>query len=1023
MRPLKLTLSAFGPYEQETVIDFTTLGDCSFFLIHGATGAGKTTILDAICYAFYGDASVEGRTGNMLRSQQAGPEQETFVEFLFRIGEKTYRLRRNPDYMRKSKRQTKDGSGLTAETAGAELWRLDGEPDCLATGPAKVTARMTELLGFASEQFRQVVLLPQGEFRRLLMADSQERQSIMEVLFRTELYRKIEDSLKGRAQHIQAQYQEIQREQDFVLKDAGAEDSAAFRQQLAELEMQQRTAHEHTQQLLQQREAARQQEHAGRESAARFAALDAARQQLAEDEVKLGTVAAYKDQLEKAQLAAGLGDLEEQARQADAAAAAKKKNASQQELILQQLQTKLAAAQRCYEKMRSRGPELQAMQQKLSLLGEYQRRSAGLGAASQQAATAQEQVRQQRGCQQAVMEKLQHIQQELAERQKQEKQQSVQAAGRSAAALRLEQLEARQQQLADLLQSQRAEQQAQAVFQLAAGRQQAAQASYEQQRVESDRLQHLFLAGQAELLARGLRDGSACPVCGSIEHPQPAVSAELVPDEQEIRRAQGTLRRLDEERQAAAEKLQQAQAALSAAKGSREEKQHVLGEQPEDIKSLQAAVTAARSTLEKASAAEGLQQRLAAEIVSLTAANEEQLRSSEESRLVLARLEQEQAQAAGILQEKLTSLPEQYQEPGQLSQAVEQLERQQAALQAEQEQAEKAFRELETAVAAQAAVLEAAQSAARESGRQVQHTEAVFTARREAAGFASLEEYRQALAGKFSTAAGRAAIGQHIRSFEDAHTAHGAAWEKASQETCRLERPELERLAAALAKAEKDVNESYAAEKKLEADLQRGQQQQQRLSGLLAQSAALEKEYSTAGRLAAVASGDNIYRTSFQRYVLRSLLHDVVEAANVRLRLMTRNQYEIHQTMEVRDQRKRAGLDLVIFDAYTGYERQMATLSGGESFLASLSLALGLADVVQSYAGGIRLDTIFIDEGFGTLDAETLDMAIRALLELQKGGRLVGIISHVEELKERIDARLEVTKSRDGGSQARFIIG
>ena len=128
MRPLKLTMSAFGPYERETVIDFTALGDCSFFLIHGATGAGKTTILDAICYAFYGDASVAGRTGSMLRSQQAGPEQETFVEFIFTIGEKTYRLRRNPDYLRKSKRQTKNGNGLTAETAGAELWRIDVEP-------------------------------------------------------------------------------------------------------------------------------------------------------------------------------------------------------------------------------------------------------------------------------------------------------------------------------------------------------------------------------------------------------------------------------------------------------------------------------------------------------------------------------------------------------------------------------------------------------------------------------------------------------------------------------------------------------------------------------------------------------------------------------------------------------------------------------------------------------------------------------------------------------------------------------
>ena len=1023
MRPIKLTISAFGPYERETVIDFTELGTCSFFLIHGATGAGKTTLLDAICYAFYGDASVEGRTGSMLRSQQAGPEQETFVEFIFSIGERKYRLRRNPDYLRKSKRQTKDGSGLTAEHADAELWRLDGEQECLVTGPAKVTAKMTELLGFASEQFRQVVLRPQGEFRRLLMADSQERQDIMEVLFRTELYRKIEDSLKARAQRIHSQYQEIRQEQDFLLKDTGAQSVESFQQGLAELGEKLTAARERTGQQQQALAAAQQQERQGRETAGRFAALDAARKQLDEDEKKLATVASYREQLEKAQQAAGLADVEALALQGEKAAAEKEKAAREQELRSQKLQGQLAEARRLWEQAEAREPERQERQQELARLTEYTVQSEGIGKVRQQAARLAEQVRRQRQEQEAAAARLQQEQQQLTALQQQEKQQAALAAGRPTAILRLEKLERQQRLLAELLQSQQAAQAAKEAQEAAAGSSRKAETAYEQQRLEAERLQHLFSEGQAALLARELEDGKACPVCGSQQHPQPAVSAELVPDEAELRRAQAHLRQMDQARQKASKGLQQAQSALAAARQSQTEKQQSLGETALDAGQLQAAVAAAQAELKEASQAEKKQQQLAAAITALETGLAGSQKSAEAAAAALSRAEQDQAQAAGMLQAQLGALPEEYQQPDRLAAALEQSRQQLAALQAEQQRTEKKFHELDTAAAAQAAELSSAQAAAGESTRQARQASQAFADRREQAGFASLEEYRQALAGKFATAAGRLAVGQHIRSFEDAHTAAQTAWQKAAADTEHLQRPNLQLLAAALSAAEKNVNESYAAEKKLEADLSRGQQQQRRLASLAEKSTALEEEYGTAGRLAAVAGGDNAYRTSFQRYVLRSLLRDVVDAANARLRLMTRGQYEIHQTLEVRDQRKRAGLDLVIFDSYTGYERQMATLSGGESFLASLSLALGLADVVQSYAGGIRLDTIFIDEGFGTLDAETLDMAIKALLELQKGGRLVGIISHVEELKERIDARLEITKSRDGGSQARFITG
>jgi exonuclease SbcC len=293
-----------------------------------------------------------------------------------------------------------------------------------------------------------------------------------------------------------------------------------------------------------------------------------------------------------------------------------------------------------------------------------------------------------------------------------------------------------------------------------------------------------------------------------------------------------------------------------------------------------------------------------------------------------------------------------------------------------------------------------------------------FSEQRTAAGFASDEEYRAARLADAQVRELEESIARHDRALSAAHDRNGRAVLAAAGLTA----PNLPALQLSLREAKYKLEQAIGQRKTLEHDLGQLDRCVEKLRTLAEQAAEYEKQYTVYGTLAEAALGKNDQGMAFQRFVLAFLLDDVLVAATARLKIMSRGRYQLQRQRERADRRGASGLELEVFDSFTGASRAVATLSGGEGFLASLSLALGLADVVQSYAGGIRMETVFIDEGFGSLDSESLDLAIRALEDLLRGGRLVGIISHVTELRERIAARLEVTGSQSGSS-ARFVVG
>lgn len=864
MRPLKLALSAFGPYAGTETVDFRQLGEQRLFLVHGATGAGKTSLLDAICFALYGDMSGEERDGKGFRSQHAGPEQLSSVTLDFSVGEHSYRITRQPEQERARRR----GEGTTRSPAAATLWDRTGLHDdeaegrVLATRSSQATEEVAGILGLRSEQFRQVIVLPQGRFRDLLLAKSAEREAILRQLFDTAFYGRIEESLGQRSRELKAEADARRAECATLLRREGCADEEEVRQLSLGLQARKSELDARAADLQQQSSLAAQ-------ALERATADHAAFQRLAQIEATLGQLAgrraaidADRARLESAQRAAGLADLLARLEEHRAAAAAARSAA-------------------------------ESLQRQHDAAAEALRVTAAKSAAERARTPERERLRETLGEQQRALPQVQEL----------------------AAALRHRQSLAVAQQRADA--------------DLAAAQQAVAGAHARAAALRTRRE-----AGSAAWLARELRPGAPCPVCGSTEHPRPAAGDSEIPAREEILAAEAVAQEAEAGREKAATRQQATGREMSA-------------------------------------------------LESLIGAHQKQL--------------------AGVATASLAGLAE-------VQQAAARTQAELQGLQSAFEQADQAHREARERFAGLASQLDSALRQREATAAQLLATEAEWSGRLERGGFRDEQAYREAQLPE----AEQAALGAAIATFDRELVAESARAEQARAGVAGLDKPDL-----AASRSTADA----AAVAHGEASREAGQLAQ-RISDLAGTLAGLrqldvayraaEARYAVLGTLADAATGKNAHRVSLQRFVLASRLDDVLAAASQRLGAMSRGRYLLRRAAEATDRRIAGGLELEVEDSYTASSRPVATLSGGESFQAALALALGLSQVVQNYAGGIRLDTIFIDEGFGSLDPEALDLAINTLVDLQQSGRMVGVISHVPELRERIGARLEVLAGAAG---------
>lgn len=920
MRPVKLTISAFGPYAARTEVDFAALGECGLYLITGDTGAGKTTIFDAIVFALYGEPSGESRAPGMMRSDKAAPGTPTFVELTFLCGGKTYTALRSPEYERPAKR----GGGTTIQAAEAALTLPDGR---VITKARDVTRAVAEVLGLDRAQFLQIAMIAQGAFINLLLAPTEERKKIFRQIFRTQPYQQLQERLKAETAELERRCQAARGNLEQVFSGisgrAGPLESQTEKARAGELPAAEAVA------LVEALLAADAEEGAslGHELKALEARIGECDRVLGKAQAEAAARRALNEA--SAQLA--------QRREAEASLLAAHKEAEGSRPEVERLTEALVTA-------RNRLPQYDALEAAREKLSQGEEALFQAGKTRAEAASALQSGHAALAALKAERDALQDAEpawEKLTARR-------ASAAEKSA---RLHRLESQLSALAEL-----------------AARTSAAQGAYTKKQEEAARLRRLygeandaFLSAQAGLLAARLTPGEPCPVCGGLEHPAPACLADDAPDEAALKKtkadyeaAQGEAARLSEE----AGRLHGQETAFKA------EILHAAGE------------------LLGHTGLPGLEERVRAE----TAAQ----------KALLAGLDRETRAAEARVQRKAEIQPEIL----ALEQSVEEKTARQSAAALE----ETALEGTCAALRREAEALMAQLAHPDKSGAED--------------AISALEQEKKSLETEINRAKVAAeAIREEIARLE------GTVRSLEKQ----LEDAEETDLQAIQARREQLETQKSAVAAQLQILRTRAERNTVTLETIRQQSARLqadETRLTWVKALSSTAAGTvpGKEKIMLETYVQQVYFERTLARANIRLLAMTGGRYELRRRREASDYRSQTGLDLNIADHYSGGERDVRTLSGGESFMAALALALGLADEVQASAGGIRLETLFIDEGFGSLDEEALSQVIGVLARLTEGNRLVGIISHVAQLKGRIDRQIVITKDETGGSRVEVTV-
>lgn len=1021
MQPLELKMTAFGPYKDCETIDFRALGDRKLFVISGTTGAGKTTIFDGIFYALYGAASGEDRSdAKGLRSHFADDKVPTSVELLFSMKGRTYRVYRQLPYKK---------AGNKSETPGkVELYEVTAQGDVPLVDQQKATEvsdKIRELLGLTKEQFKQIVMLPQGEFQKLLTSTTANKEEILRKIFKTMKYDDMVHRLKDKrndAQQALDKAQTLQQHtvrtihQALPLRQASALEHILAQEHFATARLVQALEEEqqHYEALLPEQqqayEGAMDKQNAVQEMRAKarqfneeltmYQNLKAELAKLNEQQPAIDMMQKQYDFAEKAQQ---LAPYDEQFHTLNQH---KKKLENQ----LPALQEKLARTTKQQEEITLQWQrvtedkkQLPALEQQLRtwqpLIAMYER--VDDSKARQQTLTQQQKTQQQQ------MQQSSHEQQQVMTTFETQKAQYTRAMEAVRALPILQQQlfdeEKKVNAYAQFTQRKTQLQTLEQALQEAKNEQQQAQATYEAMRQTS-------LRNQAYTLAQQLVDGEACPVCGSAHHPAHAQLSDAV-DEQVLEQQrvhyeeqQRVYYRAESAWQSAQQQLNEATAACEAL-------------------ALQTATvyTDARYEQMKAQVAQLMQAQQQAEQQQHTLQQlEQQLKQFEEQQATkqqqLIVTEQQLQANTVLLEEQQQQLPEQYSTKAELQQYLTAVEQQKAQLEqqfeAVRQQLEQATQTLQLTKNDHAHLT----SQIDEAVHNLQEAQAKFK-ERVLAHFENGQHYTEMKHHIPEMPAMRTQLEQ----FAQQLYATTQAYEK-RQHLAGKEPHDLTMIEEQLQQVRQQGEQLFTNWQQTKSYVKNTQALMQQLNENGAQIEALEQRAMHIIALYDLLRGNNEQRISFERYLQIEYLEQIIEAANERLQPLSNGQFLLQRSERLESHGKQSGLGLDIYDAYTGQTRDVKTMSGGEKFNAALCLALGISDIIQSYRGQVEIDTMFIDEGFGTLDEEALAKAIDTLVELQKSGRMIGVISHVAGLKEAIPAVLEVKKLREGYSHTKFHI-
>ncbi|MGG0290979.1 SMC family ATPase [Bacillus pacificus] len=1028
MRPIQLIMTAFGPYKQKEVIDFDDLGEHRIFAISGNTGAGKTTIFDAICYVLYGEASGEERSDtSMLRSQFADDNVYTSVELTFQLKGKRYEIKRQLGHKKQGNK--------TITGHAVELYEVIDEEKIPAVDRFHVTdvnKKVEDLIGLSKHQFSQIVMLPQGEFRKLLTSETENKEEILRRIFKTDRYKLMRELLDQKRKQWKDVLQEKQKERELYFRnvfklpirdgalletlveqehvnthqvvEALEQETAVYKAEVEQLQVEQDVQ---TKQL----KDAETRFHAAKSVNEKFIDLQQKNEKYNNLQENRSVIEMKEISFKRAEQAKRLLPFEQWHEEA-------MENEQKAESLLKQIIAKkenimnnFELAQEKYEAIKNKEPERENAKKLVQRLEELQPIIASLAEKQLNLQNAEIQLGK-------LKESMQNLDRQLEEHTNQKQLMSGELQQLERA---LERYVDKVEELTNMREDAKVLKQAYDVWQEKQKFEQEKETAFTkmQETVRAyENMERRWLSEQAGILALHLHDGESCPVCGSTNHPKKASEQSDAINEKEL----NDLR----DKKNIAEKLHV----------QVEEKWNFYHLQYEQvIEEIKKRGYQSEELAETYSSLVQKGKQLATEVNTLKASEETRKQTAVKIKSIEEKLDALQKQKHKVETEQhriemdcmklrtsyehdKKNIPENLQTVQawkvQFDQAMHELK----LMEDEWKKVQEAYQHWQNENIRIQAEQEGASNQFESAKSKKEETFTRFMRELEQSGFTDQITYKEA---KLSDAE-MDMLQKEIQSYYSSLEVLAKQIEELHAELKDKEYMDITALGEHI--KELEINLDIIKEKR-----QRAQNAVTYISDLHENIRRIdeqiheeEKAFQELVDLYEVMKGDNESRISFERYILIEYLEQIVQIANERLRKLSNGQFYLKRSERVEKRNRQSGLGLDVYDAYTGQTRDVKTLSGGEKFNASLCLALGMADVIQAYEGGISIETMFIDEGFGSLDEESLTKAVDALIDLQKSGRFIGVISHVQELKNAMPAVLEVTKQKDGCSQTRFVV-
>ncbi|UOB81269.1 SMC family ATPase [Bacillus sp. ZJS3] len=1028
MRPIQLIMTAFGPYKQKEVIDFDDLGEHRIFAISGNTGAGKTTIFDAICYVLYGEASGEERSDtSMLRSQFADDNVYTSVELTFQLKGKRYEIKRQLGHKKQGNK--------TITGHAVELYEVIDEEKVPAVDRFHVTdvnKKVEDLIGLSKHQFSQIVMLPQGEFRKLLTSETENKEEILRRIFKTDRYKLMRELLDQKRKQWKDVLQEKQKERELYFRnvfklpirdgalletlveqehvnthqvvEALEQETVVYKAEVEQLRVEQDVQ---TKQL----KDAETRFHAAKSVNEKFIDLQQKNEKYNTLQENRTVIEMKETSFKRAEQAKRLLPFEQWHEEA-------MQNEQKAESLLKQIIAKkenimnnFELAQEKYEVVKNKEPERENAKKLVQRLEELQPIIASL---------AEKQLNLQNAEMQIVKlkESMQNFDRQLEEHTNQKQLMSGELQQLERA---LEQYVDKVEELTNMREDAKVLKQAYDVWQEKQKFEKEKEAAYSKMQLAVNAYENMerrWLSEQAGILALHLHDGESCPVCGSTNHPKKATEQSGAIDENEL----NDLR----DKKNIAEKLHV----------QIEEKWNFYHLQYEQvIEEVKKRGYHSEELVETYSALVQKGKQLATEVNTLKVSEETRKQTAVKIKSVEEKVDALQKQKREVETEQhriemncmqlrtsyehdKKNIPENLQTVQAWKIQFDQAMHERRLMEDEWKKVQEAYQHWQNENIRIQAEQEGTTNQFESAKLKKEETFTRFMKELEQSGFTDQSAYKEA---KLSDAE-MEMIQKEIQSYYSSLEVLAKQIEELHAELKDKEYMDITALGEHI--KELEINLDIIKEKR-----QRAQNAVTYISDLHENIRCIdeqiheeEKAFQELVDLYEVMKGDNESRISFERYILIEYLEQIVQIANERLRKLSNGQFYLKRSERVEKRNRQSGLGLDVYDAYTGQTRDVKTLSGGEKFNASLCLALGMADVIQAYEGGISIETMFIDEGFGSLDEESLTKAVDALIDLQKSGRFIGVISHVQELKNAMPAVLEVTKQKDGCSQTRFVV-